>query len=155
MADNAALRVQNMVIVREYLDAINANDFVKERALLDKDALFEFPYAPSPINRVLRGAEAIFSFVEQTPEITGPENLHDIWMDTLAGDPGEIVCTYKSDMEIKPTGKPYRNRYITRWSVRDGKIVYFAEFYDGIALVEALGGNVDPARLDFLEDASG
>jgi len=37
---------------------------------------------------------------------------------------------------------PYRNRYISRFTVRDGKITYLAEFFDPIRLVTAMGGGV-------------
>jgi ketosteroid isomerase-like protein len=154
MSDDSALRKHNMEIVREYLDAINVWDFDKKRQLLADDAFFEMAYAPEPFPRSFRGKEEILSFVETIPAIIDSENLHEIWMDTLANDPGEIVCTYKSDMEIKPEGRRYRNRYITRWTIRDGKIAYFGEFYDPIELVKALGGSVEPGQLQAQEEAA-
>jgi uncharacterized protein len=137
-----ALRERNMAVVAECLAALNAWDFEKKRELLDDDAFFEMPYAPPPFRRSYRGKEEILAFLEEVPALIESENHHEIWMETLASDPGEIVCTFKSDCEIKPTGTPYRNRYISRWTVRDGKVTYFAEFYDAIALVEAMGGSV-------------
>lgn len=152
MSDETALRERNMEIVREYIEAINAWDFEKKRELLADDALFEMPFAPEPFERSIRGKEAILAFVEGIPALIDAENLHDVWIDTLAGDPGEIVCTYKSEMEIKPKRTPYRNRYITRWTVRDGQITYFAEYYDGIELTKSLGGSIEPGRLDLAEE---
>jgi len=150
---DAALRQRNMEIVREYLEAINRWDFDKKRELLAEDAVQDMAYAPEPFERVFRGRETILEFVETIPALIDCENLHDIWMDTLASDPGEIVCTYKSDMEIKPERLPYRNRYITRWTVRDEKITYFGEFFDPIPLLEALGGSVEPGQLQAEEPA--
>ena len=43
---------------------------------------------------------------------------------------------------IKPTNAPYRNEYVSRFTVRDGRITRFAEYYDPIRLVIALGGSV-------------
>jgi ketosteroid isomerase-like protein len=136
------LREQNMAIVRAYIDALNAWDFDKIRQLLDDDARFEMPYAPAGFERQLRGKENILAFVETVPEIIDAENLHDVEMHTFHDDPAEIVATYKSDMEIKPKMTPYANDYITRWTVRDGKVTYFAEYYDPVRLVEALGTTV-------------
>ena len=45
-------------------------------------------------------------------------------------------------MVIKPTNAEYRNVYVSRFTVRDGKITRFAEHYDPIRLVVALGGTV-------------
>jgi uncharacterized protein len=148
MSDESALRERNMEIAREYLDAINAWDFDKKRELLDDDAVFEMGFAPEPFARTLRGKENILAFVETIPALIDCENLHDIWTDTLASDPAEVICTYKSDMEIKPKRTPYRNQYITRWTIRDEKITYFGEFYDPIPLVVALGGSVESGQLE-------
>jgi ketosteroid isomerase-like protein len=142
------LRERNMAIVQEYIDAINVWDFDKKRQLLADDALFEMPYSPPGFDRQIRGKESILAFVQTVPDLIDAENLHDVEMHTFQDDPGEIVCTYKSDMEIKPKMRPYKNDYITRWTVRDGKITYFAEYYDPIRLVEALGGSVQPATLE-------
>jgi ketosteroid isomerase-like protein len=152
MSDDSALRERNMEIVREYLEAINAWDFDKKRELLAEDAVQEMPFAPEPFEQVFRGRETILSFVETIPALIDSENLHDFWMDTLASDPGEVICTYKSDMEIKPKRTPYRNRYITRWTIRDEKITYFGEFYDPIPLLVALGGSVEPGQLELEEE---
>jgi uncharacterized protein len=148
------LRQRNMAIVQQYINAINAWDFDKMRELLADEALFEMPYAPPGFDRSLRGKESILAFVETVPSIIDAENLHDVEMRTFYDDPGEIVCTYKSEMEIKPKMTPYENDYITRWTVRDGKITYFAEYYDPIRLVEALGGTVRPATLEDATSAS-
>lgn len=154
MTDDAALRARNMEIVREYIDAINAWDFAKKSELLADDAVLEMPFAPEPFSRRLEGRENIIAFVETIPPLIDAENLHDVWMDTLHGDPGEIVCTYKSDMEINPDKVPYRNNYITRWTVRDGKVTHFAEFYDGIELIKSLGGTVETVELGDPENAA-
>jgi ketosteroid isomerase-like protein len=146
------LRERNMAIVREYIDAINAWDFDKKRELLADDALFEMPFAPPGFDRRLEGKDAILAFVQTVPDLIDAENLHDVRMHTFHDDPGEIVATYKSDMEIKPKMTPYTNDYITRWTVRDGKVAYFAEYYDPIRLVEALGGSVQSVTLERAAD---
>jgi ketosteroid isomerase-like protein len=148
------LRKKNMAIVQEYIDAINAWDFDKTRELLADDALLEMPYAPPGFDRQIRGKENILAFVETVPSIIDSENLHDVEMHTLYDDPGEIVCTFKSAMEIKPRMTPYENDYISRWTVRDAKVTHFAEYYDPIPLVEALGGSVKPATIEDAASAS-
>jgi len=141
------LRKRNMAIVQEYIDAINVWDFDKKRRLLADDAVFEMPFSPPGFDRRIEGKENILAFVETVPDIIDAENLHDVEMHTFHDDPGEIVATYKSDMEIKPKMTPYKNDYITRWTVRDGKVTRFAEYYDPIRLVEALGGKVEQATI--------
>jgi hypothetical protein len=51
-------------------------------------------------------------------------------------------------MTIQTNGAAYKNDYIGRFTVRDGKIVRFAEYYDPVRLVIALGGSVNQATLE-------
>ena len=53
-----------------------------------------------------------------------------------------MIAEFNSDMVMKPTGAAYRNEYVARFTVRDGRITRFAEYYDPIRLVIALGGSV-------------
>jgi uncharacterized protein len=144
--DDAQLREANMATVRRYIDAINAWDFDTQSALLAEDAVFEMPYAPDGFERRITGRDEIIAFVETIPAITDAENLHDVRLETFHSDPGEIVAEYRSDMVIKPTGAVYRNEYICRFTVRDGTVTRFAEYYDPIRLVLALGGSVETQK---------
>jgi uncharacterized protein len=142
------LREQNVAVVRRYIDAINRWDFDTKRELLADDAIFEMPYAPEGFERRITGRDNIIAFVETVPAIIDAENLHDVRLATFHADPGEIVAEYRSDMVIKPTNAPYRNEYVSRFTVRDGRITRFAEYYDPIRLVVALGGSVHGAGID-------
>jgi uncharacterized protein len=144
--DDAQLREANMATVRRYIDAINAWDFDTQSALLAEDAVFEMPYAPDGFERRITGRDEIIAFVETIPAITDAENLHDVRLETFHADPGEIVAEYRSDMVIKPTGAVYRNEYICRFTVRDGRVTRFAEYYDPVRLVIALGGSVQTQK---------
>ena len=137
-----------MATVRRYIDAINAWDFDTQSELLAEDAVFEMPYAPQGFERRFTGRDDIIAFVETIPAIIDAENLHDVRLETYHSDPGEVVAEYRSDMVIKPTGAEYRNEYVGRFTVRDGRITRFAEYYDPIRLVVALGGSVQSAPIE-------
>ena len=51
-------------------------------------------------------------------------------------------------MVIKPTNAPYRNEYVSRFTVRDGQITRFAEHYDPLRLVVALGGSIRSGAIE-------
>ena len=140
--DDAELRERNIGIVNRYIDAINRSDLETQRQLFAEDAIFEMPYAPAGLERRFVGRHEILAFLETVPTLTDAENLHDIRLETYHSDPGQIVAEYRSDMVIKPTNAPYRNEYVSRFTVRDGRITRFAEYYDPIRLVVALGGSV-------------
>jgi ketosteroid isomerase-like protein len=141
--NDTALREQNMAVASRYIDAINRWDFDAMRGLLAEDAVFEMPYAPDGFERRFVGRENIVAFIETVPSFIDAENLHAVRLETYHSDPGEVVAEYRSDMVVKPTGAGYRNEYISRFTVRDGQISRFAEYYDPIRLVIALGGSVD------------
>jgi ketosteroid isomerase-like protein len=141
MSDDT-LRQQTVDIVRRYIAAINAWDFDTKRTLLAPDVVFEMPFAPEGFQRRFESADVYLAFARQAMEIVGDENLHDVHVETLASDPGEAVCFYKGDMTIQASGAPYKNQYISRFTVRHGKITHFAEYYDPIPLIVALGGSV-------------
>ena len=139
---DAQLREQNMAIVSQYIDAINRWDFDTKRRLLADDAVFEMPFAPDGFERKFVGKDNILAFVETVPSMIDAENLHDVRLETVHSDPGEVIAEYRSDMVIKPTGRAYRNEYVSRFTVRNGQITRFAEYYDPIRLVVALGGDM-------------
>jgi uncharacterized protein len=142
------LREGNMDLVRRYIDAINAWDFDAKRQMLDPDMVFEMPYAPPGFENRIEGAENYLAFAKAAMDVVGDENLHDLQLETFASDPGEVIVFYKSDMAFKTTGAEYRNDYVGRFTVRNGKITRFAEYYDPIRLVVALGGTVQAATLE-------
>lgn len=141
------LREQTVDIVRRYIDAINAWDFDTKRTMLHPDMVFELPYAPPGFESRIEGAENYLAFAKQAMAVVGDENLHDLHVETFGSDPGEAVCFYKSDMTIQTNGASYKNDYVGRFTVRNGKITRFAEYCDPIRLLVALGGSVTTATL--------
>lgn len=141
-------REATVAIVTRYIAAINAWDFDTKRTMLDPEMVFELPYAPPGFLNRIEGAENYLAFAKQAMDVVGDENLHDLVVETFASDPGEAVCFYKSDMTIQTNGNRYRNNYIGRFTVRQGRITRFAEYCDPVPLLVALGGSVNAATLD-------
>jgi ketosteroid isomerase-like protein len=127
-------------VVEAYLDAVGRLDLPAIEATFAEDVELVLPYAPPGFPKVSRGrAEAMKVYPEGLME---PMNFAGYRIDALEGRPGECVAEYTSDTRVIPTDRPYRNTYISRFSVRDGRIVRLAEFFDPIVLVTALGGEV-------------
>jgi uncharacterized protein len=142
------LRRQNGQRVAQFIDALNDSwNIARLRELVSPDFRFEIPFAPAWFQVRCEGREQALSFLDSVRVLMDPENLHDVRIDTLAGDPAEVVVHYRSDTRIKRTNLPYRNEYIGRFTVRDGKITYFGEYLDPIRFVIAYGGRVDPPAL--------
>ena len=73
-----------------------------------------------------------------------PETLHDLRIDTCAGDASDVIAEYKSATRMKTTNLPYRNEYIGRFRICEGKITAFAEYLHPTRFVIAVGGAVVP-----------
>jgi ketosteroid isomerase-like protein len=139
------IRCTNVELVRRFIEAINDswNVAAMER-LVSEDFLFEIPFAPEWFRVRCEGKGSALAFLDSVRNIMEPENLHALVLDTCASDPGEVIAQYRSDTRMRSTGLAYRNEYIARFTVRDGKISRFAEYLDPIRYVIAIGGKVDP-----------
>jgi uncharacterized protein len=137
------LRRSNMKVVRDYVDAMNAWDFDALLALTDDNVVCELPYAPEGFPQRLDGRDSLLEFQRAATGFLEAPNLSELRLETYHSDPGEIVAEYRSDTVVGPMNTPYENRYISRFTVRNGKITYLAEFFDPIPLVVAMGGRVD------------
>ncbi|GLZ45391.1 hypothetical protein Acsp06_15760 [Actinomycetospora sp. NBRC 106375] len=129
-------------VVRRYLDAVGALDLDALADTFAPEVVMDLPYAPPGFPRRVEGREGVTGFFAAMPEMITPLRFHDYRIDAVADDPGSIVAQYASDARILATDRPYRNTYISRFQVRGGAITWFAEYFDPITLVEALGGTV-------------
>lgn len=144
---SAELREANKELVRKYIDGINAWDFDGMAEMLADDFVFEQPFAAPGMQKRYEGPKALLDFQRSVSNMIVTENLHDLWLDTLHSDPGEVLATYKSDMEMVDDSLRYANDYICRFSVRDGKITRFFEYYDTGRLITGFGGTIDAPEI--------
>ncbi|GAA3515868.1 nuclear transport factor 2 family protein [Dietzia aurantiaca] len=141
------LRETNQQIVRGYIDGINAWDFDGMREIMAPDFVFEQMFAPPGMQKRYEGRDTLLEFQQSLTSLIITENLHDLELDTLASDPGVVIATYRSDMELSDPDKSYTNDYICRFVVRDGLITHFQEYFDGCRLVTSFGGTVTEPQI--------
>jgi ketosteroid isomerase-like protein len=55
-------------------------------------------------------------------------------------DPDVVVVEFEVDGTAVRTGRPYQLRYICVITVRDGEIAGYRDYWNPLALAEALGG---------------
>lgn len=130
-------------VVRRYLDAVGSLDLPALATTFADDVVMDLPFAPPGFPRRVEGADVV-AFFDGLPAMITPLNFRDYAIESVDGDPGSVVAHYASDARILATDLPYRNQYVSRFRVVDGRITWFAEYFDPIALVEALGGRVLP-----------
>ena len=139
MTTDTELAAQNKALLQRHFDAINRWDFADMRTYFHPDITLELPFVVPPFPTSVSGFDAVMEFMESVPDFAEAENLHDFTISAFAEDPNELVAEYVSDMKLK-SGNEYKNTYVVRATVKDGKLFLFHEYFDGIKLLESMGG---------------
>lgn len=116
--------------------------------LLSGDAIVEFPYAPSlgyPTR--IQGTTAIAELMNATTTKFGPFSFTDISI-TLSESKDEAWASFHGEASVPETKKIYRQDYAAFMRVRDGKIVYYREYWNPCYFAEALGLELQVASAD-------
>lgn len=135
-------RTDDTAVIERYLDAVSELNLSALAETFAPHVVMDLPYAPAGFPKQVSGAEGVRGFFDGMPQMISPLRFHDRRIDAVEGTPGEYVAEYRSDARILATGRPYRNTYISRFTIRDGLITQFAEYFDPAVLIEALGGTV-------------
>lgn len=140
-----ALVEANVALVRRMIDAMSDGDTDELREIIDPDDYeFTIPFVPEGFPPTVSGSEAWLRFVRDwNDQLDGGENLSDLRVGAMSSDPAEVVTFYTSDMLLK-TGHRYRNSYVGRFRVEDGRVTRFDEYLDSIKLLIAGGGTTTP-----------
>jgi ketosteroid isomerase-like protein len=133
---------QNVELVESFLDALNHWDFDRLAGIVDENVVFTIPFGPEEFVGHVEGRENWFATVKDwSTHLNGSENLHEVRVDSLASSPDQVIAFYKSDMEMK-NGYRYKNDYIGRFVVTDGRVTRFDEYFDSVPFVFSLGGTI-------------
>jgi ketosteroid isomerase-like protein len=128
-------------IVERYIAVMNELDMDALAAILADDVVVRLPFAPDPVPKRTEGKEAVLALYGGFPSLVSPLGFHDLVVSPLAAD-GEFLAEYRSDCTMLSTGRPYRNGYVSTFTVRDGRIAAFAEFFDPLVFLQAQGATV-------------
>jgi len=137
-------------VITAYLDAVGSLAVDRVAPLFHDDGRLLLPYAPLGIPREVAGRGAIGDYYAALPEMVGALNFSG-YLIRATEAPGEYVAEYTSDATMRATGAAYRNTYITKVTVTNGKIIELTEFFDPVRLVEAMGGAVVPPETEIEE----
>jgi ketosteroid isomerase-like protein len=132
-------RQEMSALFQRFLQTLTQSDMERWLALLDDDCVYEFPYAPRGYPQRLEGKAALREYVKDLPKhiqfFAFPEQrIH------LTTDPSVLIAEVKSDGRVVATGKPYNLTYVMVVEIHNGKISHIREYWNTIAVIEALGG---------------
>lgn len=104
-----------------------------------EDAVFELPFAPADYPKQIEGRDAIYEYVKDYPEHIDLQGYTDVTVHETQ-DPAVIVVEAKVEARVVATGKPYDVGYVWVITVEDGQIVRQRDYWNPLAVMEALGG---------------
>jgi ketosteroid isomerase-like protein len=120
--------------------ALIGKDAASWLELFADDAIMEFPYASSlGYPRKLEGKAAIASYMREVFAYVGQFRFSDVRVFPTE-DPNVIVAEFNGDASVTSTGRDYKQEYIVRLETKNGKIIYYREYWDPIAVLRAFDG---------------
>lgn len=125
---------QRETLLREMLEALGNLDFAKVASLLHDEASFETPYGGQSVH----GKGAVLDMLSTAmPSFVRQMNftLHALYP---GADPDLLIAEYESEATLIDGGR-YANRYINVLRVKDGKVLLFREYFNPLAITQALG----------------
>lgn len=151
-----------LAVAREFIRAVEAKDIDAVARTLAEDARQLFMHArgattPEGVTDIIggrarglcvadvKGRSEVLAYTGALFDKFAPLRWRDhAWR--VSPDGGQLFFHGVGDMVVARTGQPYRNTYVTRFDVEDGRIVLMAEY--GNALMYA-GLGVRPNGAEF------
>lgn len=124
--------VARIELVRAYLEALQRQDPEALCALVTEDFVLEVPLSPSGRNEssdamAWRGIEDFrANYAEYFPTVMASQRLTDVVIRPTF-DLDVVYAEAFGDM-VLANGRPYKNRYVFRFRIRDSKICELLEF---------------------------
>jgi len=141
MNDQAAAKEAES-IARSLIAAYERKDYPGLMAIYSRDAVIEIPFNPlggtadSDIRRI-RGEKELERFL--VPGLAKMRTVrYDIEDISTAADGSRVFLEARGDF-VTDEGKPYRNRYIFRLDIQDGRVVLQKEYFNVATAIAVFG----------------
>jgi ketosteroid isomerase-like protein len=106
--------------------------------LFAEDARFELPFSPAGYPKSLEGKAAIRDYIKDYPDHIDLHDFVDVAVH-LTDNPDVLIAEMRAEGRVVATGEPYRMRYISVITLKDGKIANFRDYWNPLTAIEALG----------------
>lgn len=123
----------------------NLSDYLRPEArafteMLAEDAVFEFPYAPPGSVTRIEGRAKI---AEHVALIGGLLEFGEMSLSALhhTTRSGAVILEFSCTGRAIETGKPYNQRYISVITIQNGLITHYADYWNPLVVIEALGAD--------------
>lgn len=132
-------RAANRAAIEQFFSGLEAMDVQRAVGAFAEDGVQVMPYSPEGFPKRLDGRAAILRQYSGLPEnYTSMRFPREI---LATEDPERFVVRYTGEIALKAGGR-YDNTYVGLFTVRDGRIHEFVEFFDPIILQKAFGAQL-------------
>ena len=127
--------------VDEFFRALSERDVSIASAVFTNETREIIPLAmdgEADPERVFEGKDAVLGYLQlilDNFEQTVLADRHTF----ITGDGDTVFVEGRGDLILKQTGQPYRNIYVFRFSISDGKITEIREYANPVIYAKALG----------------
>jgi ketosteroid isomerase-like protein len=134
--ESAAGRRAAKDAILRFFKAVATRDASALAQSITEDAVYEIPFSESGSTepggfRRYAGTEEVVAFWMATTA-NGPKSLgaEDVEL-TIAADGSRVFIEQRGNM-VLPDGRPYRNKYVFRFSIRDGRVSHVREYFNPV-----------------------
>lgn len=115
------------------MDLLLAKDMAGFADLWATDGTMEFPFAPPGWPTRLDGRDAVRDYLRGYPDVFDVRSVTELTVHETT-DPEVIVAEIEVDGVLVRTGTPYRRRYISVLTVRDGHIAGYRDYWSPLGM---------------------
>lgn len=145
MTDNPSndrtLSAKNVAVAKQIMSRFSMDNWYP---LLHEDLVLEFPYAHSvQMPGRIVGKKAAVEYLSGVMKYFTGLTFRDVVVSSMT-DPNTVLVEYAGGCRL-PTGKDYKQVYITVQKFKDGKMILFREFWNPMEVVESFGKDLHTA----------
>lgn len=109
--------------------------------MCDDHVVVEFPFAPDLTSRRLVGRAAIYEYLKSYPDLIDLQSTPTLDI-RMTADPAVAIAEWSVSGRVITNGNPYEMSYVTFATFRDGLILNYREYWNPIAFMTAMNGEM-------------
>lgn len=125
---------KNKRVVNQFFRALETADFSSYHHILHPDVVQKMPYAPGAFPRQWQGRDQIIAQYSGLPgmfsDMKFPRQI------IATSNANLILVRFQGDIKIK-AGGTYRNDYIGLFTLKEGQIIHYVEYFDPVRVSKA------------------
>lgn len=134
--DSASGRRAAKDAILRFFKAVAAKDATALAQSITDDAVYEIPFSetgstePGGFRRYVGSVEVVDFWMATTAN--GPKSLGADEVDlSITGDGSRVFIEQRGNMVLSD-GRPYRNKYVFRFLIRDGRVSHVREYFNPV-----------------------